>query len=61
VVDDLIARKLMLLMNGRLLALATVGRPPALPRVQEFPGGFIDVAAYKVECGAGATPITASA
>jgi magnesium-protoporphyrin IX monomethyl ester (oxidative) cyclase len=61
VVDDLIARKLMVLMNGRLLALATVGRPPALPRVQEFPGGFIDVAAYDVECGAGATPITASA
>jgi hypothetical protein len=61
IVDGLVVRKLMLPMNGRLIALATVGQPPALPRAQEFPGGFVDVAAYNVECGAGVTPIMAPA
>ena len=43
VVDSLVARKLMLELNGKVLALAVRGDLPAMPSNLEFPGGCMDI------------------
>jgi len=35
--------KLLLAIDGRLLALSTRGKPPQLPRMEEFPGGYVNI------------------
>lgn len=41
--DELVARRLMLELNGKFLALAVRGDLPAMPRNLEFPGGCMDI------------------
>ena len=42
IVEDLIARKLVLHVHGRILALACLGSAPPLPTLDESPNGYVE-------------------
>lgn len=42
IVEDLIARKLVLHVHGRILALACLGSAPPLPALDESPNGYVE-------------------
>jgi hypothetical protein len=47
--NGFIANKLMLLLSNKYLALALDGNIPNLPRIDEFPGGHLDLAGFSWE------------
>ncbi len=42
IVEDLIVRKLVLYVHGRILALACLGSAPTLPSLDESPNGYVE-------------------
>jgi len=47
----LLGKKLLLEIDGRLLALALREPVPELPSLEEFPGGFVDFAQCNAASG----------
>ncbi|MBD0363764.1 MAG: RiPP maturation radical SAM protein 1, partial [Coleofasciculus sp. C3-bin4] len=46
VADELVSRKILLELNGRLLSLAVRGPIPPFPNDREFPGGYLDIVGF---------------
>ncbi len=46
VADELVSRKILLELNGRLLSLAVRGPIPPFPNNREFPGGYLDIVGF---------------
>jgi len=51
VLDSLLAARLVLAVDGRLLGLALRGPVPALPAPDSFPGGYVDVGSRPAHAG----------
>jgi ribosomal peptide maturation radical SAM protein 1 len=41
-IDDLVARRIVVPIDGRVLGLAVAGDLPELPTLRDFPGGFVE-------------------
>lgn len=46
VADELVSRKILLELNGRLLSLAVRGPIPPFPNKRENPGGYLDIVSF---------------